>query len=84
MSFINDRRALRVADTGVHDNCCGPNRWTAIAARRPCSSTTAPPTARVTPASTAVAKGELIEGSDDVFIGEAVEVEGGGDQAAGR
>jgi uncharacterized Zn-binding protein involved in type VI secretion len=78
--FLNDRPALRVADTGVHDYCCGRNHWTAIAGA-PAVFINDRPAHRSGDASQHCGgKGELIEGSDDVFIGDAIESESGNDQ----
>ncbi|MBZ5605183.1 MAG: PAAR domain-containing protein [Acidobacteriia bacterium] len=28
--FVNNKKAVRVTDTGVHSTCCGPNTWIAV------------------------------------------------------
>jgi len=32
--MVNARPALRVTDTGVHSQCCGPNTWVAVMGSR--------------------------------------------------
>lgn len=68
--FCNSKNALRVGDPGTHSSCCGPNTWNAakgapgvyinnIKAHRKTDETVH-----------CGGKGTLIEGSDDVYVGD--------------
>jgi uncharacterized Zn-binding protein involved in type VI secretion len=77
--FINDRPALRVADTGIHDNCCGSNTWTAAGGAPAVMLNDRPAHREGDACQHCGGAGQLAEGSADVFIGDAVESESDGD-----
>lgn len=79
MSF-NCKPALRVGDKGKHSSCCGPNKWS-VAGGSPAVFINGKPAARKgDPVDHCGGRGELIEGSDDVFIGDVVQLPEGKEQ----
>jgi uncharacterized Zn-binding protein involved in type VI secretion len=71
--LINDRPALRVGDRGEHASCCGSQIW---AAAEGASAVDINDRAAHREGDACIhcgGQGALIEGSDDVEIGDAVE-----------
>jgi uncharacterized Zn-binding protein involved in type VI secretion len=69
--FVNGRPALRVDDVGLHAACCGPNMWQAQQ-----GSSTVFINGRAAfrlqdPTRHCGGQGQLIEGSDNVLVGDA-------------
>lgn len=77
---FNGNGALRVGDRGRHTSCCGPNKWT-VAGGAPAVFINGKAAARKgDPVDHCGGRGELIEGSDDVFIGNVVQLPAGKEQ----
>jgi uncharacterized Zn-binding protein involved in type VI secretion len=77
--FINNRPALRVGDRGVHSSCCGPETWEAAEGAPAVDINDRAAHRKGDACEHCGGRGALIEGSDDVLIGDAVE---GGDAPA--
>jgi uncharacterized Zn-binding protein involved in type VI secretion len=78
---VNSRPALRVKDIGIHAACCGPNMWTAQQ-----GSQTVFINGRAAHRMNDMqvhcgGTGRLVEGSGNVFVGDATSGGGGGGQA---
>jgi uncharacterized Zn-binding protein involved in type VI secretion len=71
--MINDRAALRVADGGVHAACCGANTWIAIGGAPAVTINNRGAHRKGDPCLHCGGIGALVDGSPDVFIGDAVE-----------
>jgi hypothetical protein len=69
--FVNGRPALRVDDMGIHAVCCGPNLWRAQKGSASVFINGKPAFRINDPSKHCGAQGKLIEGSSDVFVGDA-------------
>lgn len=70
--LVNNKPALRISDNGTHAVCCGPNTWTAV---QGCPSVLINGKAAHRFGDKDMhcgGMGNLIEGSPDVFVGEAI------------
>lgn len=68
--FVNDRPALRIGDPGVHAACCGPNTWKAAKGSATVFINSKPAHRRTDQTTHCGGCGTLIEGSDDVIVGD--------------
>ena len=67
---INTRPALRVGDMGIHAACCGPNTWVATKGSGTVFINNKPAHRKGDMDTHCGGVGKLIEGSDDVLIGD--------------
>jgi len=77
--MVNGRPALRVDDFGIHAVCCGPNMWQATQGSATVFINGKAAFRKNDPSKHCGGNGKLIEGSDDVIIGDA----GGGGSSGG-
>lgn len=70
---VNNRAALRLGDTGVHSTCCGANTWLAIDGSHTVIINGLYAHRRNDPDQHCGGLGKMIEGSDDVFVGDGTE-----------
>jgi uncharacterized Zn-binding protein involved in type VI secretion len=78
--FVNGRPALRVDDVGIHAVCCGPNMWQAQQGSSTVFINGKAAYRKNDPSKHCGGDGKLIEGSDDVIVGDA---SGGGSSSSG-
>ena len=78
--FVNGRPALRVNDVGIHAVCCGPNMWTAKQGSATVFINGKAAYRKDDPSKHCGGDGKLIEGSDNVIVGDAG---GGGSSSSG-
>jgi uncharacterized Zn-binding protein involved in type VI secretion len=67
---VNDRPALRVTDPGMHAACCGPNTWNAMKGSPTVFFNNLPAHRLGDMTKHCGGVGELIEGSQDVIVGD--------------
>src|SRR5437899_6383960 len=77
--FVNGRPALRVDDVGIHAVCCGPNMWSAQKGAPTVFINGKAAFRKNDPSKHCGGQGKLIEGSDNVIVGDA----GGSGSSAG-
>ncbi len=81
--FVNGRPALRVDDVGIHAACCGTNMWQAQQGA-PTVFINGKAAFRMNdPSKHCGGQGKLIEGSNDVIVGDAASGGGGGGGGGG-
>lgn len=68
--FVNNRPALRVDDVGIHAVCCGPNMWTAQQGSQTVFINGKAAYRMNDPSKHCGGQGKLIEGSDNVIVGD--------------
>src|ERR1700761_8580213 len=68
--FINGLPALRVDDVGIHAVCCGPNMWTAQQGSQTVFINGKAAYRMNDPSKHCGGQGKLIEGSDNVIVGD--------------
>lgn len=69
--FVNSKAALRVGDPGVHAACCGPNTWQAVKGSKSVYINSKPAHRLDDLTIHCGGQGQLIEGSDNVLIGDS-------------
>lgn len=69
--FVNSKAALRVGDPGVHTACCGPNTWQAVKGSKSVYINSKPAHRLDDLTIHCGGPGQLIEGSDNVFVGDS-------------
>ena len=68
---VNNRKALRVTDPGVHSACCGANTWKAAQGSSTVAINNLPAHRRGDDTTHCGGTGQLIEGSPNVTVGGA-------------
>jgi uncharacterized Zn-binding protein involved in type VI secretion len=68
--FINQKPALRIGDMGMHAACCGPNIWFAVSGSGTVFINGIPAHRKGDIDAHCGGVGKLIEGSDNVLIGD--------------
>jgi uncharacterized Zn-binding protein involved in type VI secretion len=71
--FVNMMPALRVTDTGIHSACCGPNTWIAKEGSNVVLINNLPAHRMFDQDIHCGGPGFMVEGSDDVYVGECTE-----------
>lgn len=66
---VNMRPALRVQDPGIHAACCGPNTWNAMKGSSTVFINGKPAHRKDDMTKHCGGIGQLIQGSDNVFVG---------------
>lgn len=66
---VNGRPALRVDDKGIHAACCGPNQWRALQGSETVFINGKAAFRVTDPSQHCGGRGQLIEGSPNVFVG---------------
>ena len=81
--YVNGKPALRVDDKGVHAACCGPNMWTATAGAPHVFINSKAAHRKGDDDAHCGATGQLIQGSNNVFVGDGGGGGGGGGKSGG-
>lgn len=81
--MVNSRPALRVGDKGIHAACCGTNTWTAKSGAAGVFINGKAAFRMSDPSQHCGGMGQLIEGSDNVIVGDNASGGGGGSSGGG-
>jgi uncharacterized Zn-binding protein involved in type VI secretion len=76
--YVNGMPALRVSDTGVHAACCGPNMWLAVEGSPTVLINNLMAHRKDDSDQHCGGMGKLIQGSPNVFVGDAGSTGDGG------
>jgi uncharacterized Zn-binding protein involved in type VI secretion len=68
--MVNNQPAVRVTDTGIHSQCCGPNTWIAIQGSQSVLINNLQAHRLNDQDQHCGGLGYMIEGSPDVFVGD--------------
>jgi uncharacterized Zn-binding protein involved in type VI secretion len=82
--IVNNHEALRKFDMGVHAACCGSNLWIAVEGSETVLINMRPTHRRFDRDMHCGGDGYMIEGSDDVFVGDGTESGMSKAKAAGK
>jgi uncharacterized Zn-binding protein involved in type VI secretion len=82
--LVNGRAAVRVTDTGIHFTCCGANTWYAVEGAETVLINGLRAHRRFDDDQHCGGPGYMVEGSDDVFVGDGTESGMGNAQAGAK
>lgn len=71
--YVNNKNALRVTDTGIHSQCCGPNTWVATQGSQTVIINGLQAHRLYDVDTHCGGLGYMVEGSPDVFVGDGTE-----------
>jgi uncharacterized Zn-binding protein involved in type VI secretion len=71
--YVNNLPAVRVSDSGIHGTCCGSNTWIAVKGSLVVTINNLPAHRLFDEDQHCGGKGFMIEGSQDVYVGDCTE-----------